>query len=80
VTPAEALAAYTVDAAYAGFAESRFGRLAPGLRADFVLVDTDPLTANPAQLRETKVLETWIGGGKVWSAEKGVETETPSKR
>lgn len=80
VTPAEALAAYTADAAYAGFAERKFGRLAPGLRADFVLVDTDPLTANPAQLRATKVMETWIGGGMVWSAEKGLETETPSKR
>lgn len=80
VTPAEALAAYTADAAYAGFAERKFGRLAPGLRADFVLVDTDPLTANPAQLRATKVIETWIGGGMVWSAEKGLETETPSKR
>ncbi|MFN3457137.1 MAG: amidohydrolase [Novosphingobium sp.] len=80
VSPAEALAAYTADAAYAGFAEGKFGRLAPGLRADFVLVDTDPLTANPAQVRATKVLETWIGGGKVWSAEKGSETGTPSKR
>lgn len=80
VTPAEALASYTADAAYAGFAERKFGRLAPGLRADFVLVDTDPLTANPAQLRATKVIETWIGGGMVWSAEKGLETETPSKR
>ncbi|MBB4615288.1 amidohydrolase [Novosphingobium taihuense] len=80
VSPAEALAAYTADAAYAGFAETRFGRLAPGLRADFVLVDTDPLTANPAQVRATKVLETWIGGGKVWSAETGMETGTTSKR
>lgn len=80
VSPAEALAAYTADAAYAGFAESRFGRLAPGLRADFVLVDTDPLTANPAQVRATKVLETWIGGGKVWSVEAGAETGTSSTR
>ena len=80
ISPAEALAAYTADAAYAGFAESRFGRLAPGLRADFVLVDTDPLTASAAQVRATKVLETWIGGGKVWSAEKGMETGTASKR
>ncbi|MBF9150701.1 amidohydrolase family protein [Novosphingobium jiangmenense] len=80
VSPAEALAAYTADAAYAGFAEGKFGRLAPGLRADFVLVDTDPLTANPAQVRATKVLETWIGGGKVWSAENGLETGTPSTR
>ncbi|MFY8194530.1 MAG: amidohydrolase family protein, partial [Novosphingobium sp.] len=74
LSPAEALAAFTTGAAYAGFAEGKFGRLAPGLRADFVLVDTDPLTASPAQVRATKVIETWIGGGLVWSAEKGLET------
>ena len=67
VTRAEALAGYTTGAAYAGFAEQKFGRIAPGLRADFILVDTDPMTAPPAQIRATKVLEVWIGGGKVWS-------------
>ena len=65
-----ALAGYTSNAAYAGFAEKRFGRLAPGLRADFILVDTDPMTATPAAIRQTKVFETWVGGGKVWDAEK----------
>ncbi|MES2300611.1 MAG: amidohydrolase [Pseudomonadota bacterium] len=75
-----ALAAYTSGAAYAGFAEQRFGRLAPGLRADFVLVDTDPFVANPAQIRATKVVETWIGGGRVWSAEEGPETTAADKR
>lgn len=80
LTPAEALAAYTADAAYAGFAEQRFGRLAPGMKADFVLVDVDPLTASPAQLRAARVAETWIGGGRVWSAEEKVETSLPSKR
>jgi len=71
LSAAEALAAYTAGAAYAGFAESKFGRLAPGLRADFVLVDIDPLAASAAQLRATKVSETWIGGGRVWSADEG---------
>lgn len=66
VTPAQALAAYTTGGAYAGFAEGRFGRLAPGLRADFILVDTDPLTATPDAIRHTRVRETWVGGGKVW--------------
>ncbi|MFN4134432.1 MAG: amidohydrolase [Novosphingobium sp.] len=80
LAPAEALAAYTADAAFAGFAEERFGRLAPGMRADFVLVDVDPLSASPAQLRAAKVSETWIGGGLVWSADKPVETITDSKR
>jgi predicted amidohydrolase YtcJ len=65
-----ALAGYTTAAAYAGFAETRFGRLAPGQRADFIFVDTDPMTATPAEIRRTRVLETWVGGGKVWDAAK----------
>lgn len=69
VDRATALAAYTSDAAWAGFAETRFGRIAPGLRADFILVDTDPLTADPAAIRKTRVLQTWVGGGKTWDAD-----------
>ncbi len=65
-----AFAGYTSQAAYAGFAEKRFGRLAPGLRADFIFVDTDPMVATPEAIRKTKVLETWVGGGKVWDAAK----------
>jgi len=71
-----ALAAYTSDAAYAGFAESRFGRLAPGLRADFVLIDVDPLLAAPAALRQAQVSETWIGGRKVFSASREPQAQT----
>ena len=65
-----ALAGYTTGAAWAGFAERRFGRLAPGLRADFVLIDVDPLLATPGALRNARVLETWIGGEKVFEAAK----------
>jgi predicted amidohydrolase YtcJ len=64
-TMVEALAGFTADAAYAGFAEGRFGRLLPGERADFLLVDRDPLFASPEGLRETKILQVWIGGIKV---------------
>jgi predicted amidohydrolase YtcJ len=42
--------------------------LQPGYRADFVIVDTDPLQSTPQQLRATKVLETWIGGERVYVA------------
>lgn len=66
VSRAAALAAYTTGGAWAGFAQNRFGRLAPGLRADFVLVDTDPMTASPQAIAKTRVYETWVGGGKVW--------------
>jgi len=65
VSREQALAGFTADAAYAGFAEGRFGRLIPGERADFLLVDRDPLLASPDEIRQTKVIEVWIGGVKV---------------
>lgn len=64
-----ALAAYTMGGAYAGFAEGRFGRLAKGERADFIFVSDDPLLATPAQLREIKVLQSWVGGQLVHKAD-----------
>ena len=69
VTREQALAAFTADAAYAGFAEGRFGRLREGERADFVLVDRDPLLTSPEEIRATKVLQTWVGGRKVYEAD-----------
>lgn len=68
VSREEAFAAYTASGAYAGFAEGRFGRLVPGQRADFLLIDRDPFLAAPSELRETKVNEVWVGGRKVWQA------------
>ena len=68
VTIEEALAAYTAGAAWAGFAEGRFGRLAVGERADFLVLDADPLEVPPQALRGIRVLETWIGGQKVFDA------------
>ena len=66
VTREQAWWGFTGGAAYAGFAEDRIGRLAPGLRADFIIVDRDPLLATPTDLRATKVQETWVGGVKAW--------------
>jgi predicted amidohydrolase YtcJ len=61
-----ALAGYTSQGAYAGFAESRFGELKPGMRADFVVIDRDPLLATPQDIRQTRVLQTWVGGERVY--------------
>ena len=69
VSREDALAGFTSWAAYAGFADGRFGRLVKGERADFVLVDRDPLLASPAEIRATKVFETWVGGKKVYDAD-----------
>ena len=67
VTKEQAWMAFTQGGAYAGFAESKFGRLAVGQRADFIVVDRDPTTASPELLRQTQVEETWINGEKVWT-------------
>jgi hypothetical protein len=67
VTLEQALAAFTRGAAYAGFAEDRIGSLEKGRWADFIFVDRDIFDVpTPRQLRETKVVETWIAGKKVW--------------
>src|SRR5579863_1998121 len=60
-----ALAGVTTNAAYAGFADGHFGRIEVGQRADFLLIDRDPLLASPSDLRATQVLEVWVGGKKV---------------
>ena len=70
ITREAALAAYTANAAYAGFGEGRFGRLIRGERADFLLVDRDPLLASPSELAATKVLQTWVGGRVVFDGAK----------
>lgn len=67
VSRAQALAAFTSDAAYAGFAEGKFGRLVPGERADFLFVDRDPMLASPTQIRETEVREAYLSGKRVFA-------------
>ncbi len=62
----QALAGFTRDAAYAGFAEDRIGSLEPGKWADFILVNRDPTQVTPQELAATQVLETWVAGKKVW--------------
>lgn len=69
VTREQALAGFTAGAAYAGFAEGRFGSLAVGERADFVVLDADPLLSSAVGLRGARVIETWVAGRRVYSAD-----------
>jgi predicted amidohydrolase YtcJ len=41
-------------------------RWSAGKMADFIFIDRDIFEATPQQIRETKVLETWLSGTKVW--------------
>jgi hypothetical protein len=66
LTFAQDLYAYTRGSAYAGFAEDKIGALEPGKYADFILVDRDPTKVDPVSLGNTQVLETWVGGKRVF--------------
>jgi hypothetical protein len=68
LTPAEALHGFTVDAAWASFMENEVGRLAPGLRADFVLLDADPLSVAADRLPNIRVLSTWLDGAAIYTS------------
>lgn len=60
-----ALALYTTGSAAVSLAAGRRGALAPGQAADWVALSVDPLTADPAALREMTAVETAVGGATV---------------
>lgn len=68
LSAAEALRGFTSDAAWAGHDEAQVGTLQRGLRADFVVLDRDPLTVAADQLDDLKVLSTWVDGEPVYKA------------
>ena len=64
----EALRSITLWPAYAAFMEHEVGSLSPGKLADFVVLDQDIMRVASAQILATGVLETWLGGRKVYPA------------
>jgi predicted amidohydrolase YtcJ len=58
----QALAAYTRDAAFLMRSEERTGTLEVGKHADLIVIDQNPLTVAPQQLRDTRVLLTMMNG------------------
>lgn len=68
LTRREALKLFTEDAAFAEFAESRRGRIAPGFDADLTLLDRDIVSESlpAAEIPKAKVLLTVVGGEVVY--------------
>jgi predicted amidohydrolase YtcJ len=58
----------TADAAWASFEEHRRGRLAPGLAADFVVLDSNPFEEGAGSLLSTRVVRTIVAGSTVYTA------------
>ncbi len=66
LTVDEALRGYTLGPAYAAGMDDHLGRLAPGYLADLVVLDRDLYATSPAEILDTKVVATMVGGLWRW--------------
>jgi len=68
LTAYEALQALTTGPAWQAFEEDRKGRIKPGLLADFVILDKNPLATPVDDIKDIRILETVKEGRPVWKA------------
>jgi predicted amidohydrolase YtcJ len=68
VTLAQAVRAYTLDAAYAAFLDDRTGSLTPGKYADLVVLDTDLFAVPADRIKGAKVDLTMLAGRVVYES------------
>ncbi|MDH5737747.1 MAG: amidohydrolase [Gammaproteobacteria bacterium] len=61
-----ALRSITRDAAWQCHSDHEVGTLEAGKFADFVILDADPREVEPDSISQIKVLETWMGGKRVY--------------
>ncbi|MFF3950339.1 amidohydrolase [Streptomyces sp. NPDC001902] len=64
---AAAIAAYTAGSAYVNHLDDT-GTVTPGKLADLVVLDRDPFAGPPAEIAATRVLQTFVGGQRVYAA------------
>ena len=67
LSAAQAVRAYTIDAAYAQFEEQIKGSLSVGKRADLVVLSANPVRVEAAQIAEIRVKRTICGGITIFS-------------
>ena len=68
VTVAQAIEMHTLEPAWFTFGEKAQGSITPGKKADFVVLDRDPLTIDPERIQDIKVERTIVGGREVYRA------------
>ena len=68
ISATQALAMYTINAAYASFEEGVKGSITRGKLADIVVLSNDPTTSPSEQIKGIQVEMTIIGGKVIWEA------------
>lgn len=68
VTVWEAMCMYTRNAAYVSYEEDIKGTIEDGKLADFVILDRDVFKTVPDEIKDIKVVKTFLGGKEVYSA------------
>lgn len=68
VSVTDAMRICTVHGAFASFEEDIKGTLAPGMLADFVILEKDPHDVDPDSIVDIKVVRTVVGGKTVFEA------------
>ena len=66
VSPYQAIKAITANAAYEFFEENLKGSLTKGKLADFVILDKNPLTVEPIEIKNIKIMETIKEGKSIY--------------
>ncbi len=67
ITVLDAVKAFTVYAAIAGFEEKSRGMLEKGMYADFVVLSDDIFSVSPEKIKSIEVLKTFVNGKAVFS-------------
>lgn len=65
----DAISMYTRNAAYSSYEEDIKGTITVGKLADFAVMEEDPFTVDPLHIKDIRVMQTWLGGKKVYEAE-----------
>jgi hypothetical protein len=62
VSVQQAIEGFSTGPAYAAYAENRQGRLAAGCLADLIVLEEDPFSCDPEELRSMQSSATMVGG------------------
>jgi predicted amidohydrolase YtcJ len=67
ISAAQALRAFTIDAAYAQFEDDEKGSISLGKRADFAMLSANPVSVPAEAIRDIRVEQTIVGGRAVYT-------------